>query len=142
MNKLEKILELSKSKGFEYFRGECNHRRIHDECKQCSFVEVMGSPKNCDFAVKAEELLEEYIEPKKLTKRERAFCEYAESGWIARDKNGTLGFYYVKPNKDNEEGEWCYKYGYGLIGELFPFIKWEDKKPYSVEEMLKWEVEN
>ena len=141
MNKLEKILELSKSKGFEYFRGECNHRRIHDECKQCSFVEVMGSPKNCDFAVKAEELLEEYIEPKKLTKRERAFCEYAQSGYIVRDGYGYCIWHEGKPCKI--DGSWHSPFRQTvIISTLFMFVSYDDEEPYSVEEMLKWEVEN
>lgn len=38
-------------------------------------------------------LAEEHVEQPKLTKRERAFCEAVQTGWIARDEiNSCAGF--------------------------------------------------
>ena len=77
----------------------------------------------------------------KLTNRERAFCEYAQSGWIARDSDNCICLYNEKPYKEDYEWKSDNNYEtYRIIEKLFQFIKWEDKEPYSVEEMLTWEV--
>lgn len=89
-------------------------------------------------------LYEEYIEPIKLTAKEKAFLSIVETGWIARDKSGKLHWYSEKPQKNNAvfsiygDGEFFF---IAKILGLFNFIKWEDE-PYSVEEMLTWEVVN
>lgn len=64
-----------------------------------------------------------------LTAKERAFCEIIQGGYITREKDGKL-FYW---------------YGISICIEIesfnFPFITWEDEKPWSIEELLKLEVE-
>lgn len=89
----------------------------------------------------AELLLEEYKEQQKLTKRERAFCEYAETGYIVRDSFGWL--FWTKNMPEKDEDEWIPQNNkfHRLDIEIFKFITFKDEEPYSVEEMLKWEVE-
>ena len=140
MNKLEKILELSKSKGFKSLFEECDCN-IGEDCPNCSFTKVLGH-NHCNLDHCAEELLEEYEEPHKLTKRERAFCEYAQEGWIAREESGSLYYFAEKPTTKDIYGHWVDGGNFSLIIEgLFPFITWEDEEPYSVEDLLTWEVE-
>ena len=110
-------------------------------CGNCAFNDTDCI---CDNE-KIKWLYEEYIPPKpKLTKRERGFCEAVESGWLARDSNGTLYLYKEKPLKHSDDWgdniiEWS-----NLNPSFYPsfdFLKWEDDEPYAVEEMLTWEVE-
>lgn len=139
MNKLEKILELSKSKGFESLHEECNTQCW--DCEGCSFFRVMKHD-NCNIEECAEQLLEPYEEPRKLTKRERAFCEVLKRGYIARNKNGLIHIYDLKPIKVFEKwGRPRYGNKFRIDDDLFMPILWEDEEPYSVEELLKWEVE-
>ena len=59
-----------------------------------------------------------------------------EYKWIARDKNGCLYVYASKPKK----GITMWEDSSGLpmfpFYHLFQFIKWEDKEPYLIEELL------
>lgn len=116
--------------------------------KRCSCVECS----ECDFDVEycnsktetLEWLLEEYIEKHKLTKKERMFCELVETGWIAKNNNNVVGWFKQKPHKKSNywlcEKEWFY--ANRVFQEIdFPFIKKEDKEPWSVEDLLKLEVE-
>ena len=79
----------------------------------------------------------------KLTKREHALCEVVGTGWLARDKNGGLALFNEKPEKTKTM--WTNTCGNNLhffsmsFFPTFDFIKWEDE-PYSIEEMLGWEV--
>lgn len=113
---------------------------ISGDCQQCIF----RSP-NC-FAKRVEWLYAEHIEPPKLTKRERAFCEAVQTGWIARDKSRKIYWRDNEPEKkkDSLESCWC---GHTiaiplhiLIGDCFSFVKWEDETPWSVADLLKLEV--
>lgn len=140
MTNLEKIIELSKSKGYERLSHEC-FNECDCDCVNCSFFQVMKHG-NCSVGNCAEQLLEEYIEPKKLTKRERAFCVYVEKGWIARDKDKCLFFFKEKPCKTVRHDWASYDCNYHRVyDDIFPFITWEDEEPYSIEELLKWEFE-
>lgn len=92
---------------------------------------------------------EEYKQSKlKLTKRERAFCEVVRDGYLARDETGSLYLYEHKPYKgyhlwlmDISPGSCVMVDRYERFFPLFDFIKWEDEEPYSVKEMLEWEVD-
>lgn len=87
-------------------------------------------------------LMAEYKEPTTLTAREKRFVEFAEDGWLARDENGELYFYKDKPHK--ERRGWWENASCRLkaFGDLFPFIKWENEEPWSVEELRKLEVQD
>ena len=58
--------------------------------------------------------------------------------WIARDLNGHLYIYAIKPKKGITI--WV-NTGLPMVSfdHLFRFIKWEDDEPYSIEELLKGE---
>lgn len=90
-------------------------------------------------------LLSEYKEQPKLTKEERAFCVFTKVGWICRCKDNTLMLHLRKPKRT--DCNWICGNSIHLIrlrmdaNNLFPFIKWEDAEPWSIEELLKLEVE-
>ena len=83
-------------------------------------------------------LLEEYKEPVKLTKFEYEYLKVAkkeEFNFIARDGDGRLFLYNNKPWK--AENDWDYEdRTTPVFAELFKFVKWEDKEPYSIDEIL------
>ena len=93
-------------------------------------------------------LYAEHIEAPKLTKRERAFCEALQTGWIARDFDDYLYIFDSIPHKVGEEKRWDIHFDdegdwHDLptqINSLFTFIEWEDEKPWAVEDLLKLEV--
>ena len=111
-----------------------------DSCNICYFFE---STKSSCTATMIKWLYEEYTPPAPmLTKREHALCEVVGIGWIARDENGALYLFDKKPAK----GLTFWKFG-GIHIHMDPyffpafnFIKWENEEPYSIEEMLGWEV--
>lgn len=89
-------------------------------------------------------LYEEYIEPIKLTHKQLAILKILETGWLARDDvSNHLYWYSDKPKRVNYHFEnaraksMCVR---GIFDE-FDFITFKDE-PFSVEEMLKWEVAN
>lgn len=113
------------------------------QCVMCPFY----STESCGVS-KIEWFYAEHVEPIKLTKRERALCEAFEEGWICRDQYG-LYYYDSIPVKGSfgwsvaldEDG--C-RHDFKLSNSLqdqFPFIKWEDERPWKVEDLLKLEVE-
>lgn len=106
------------------------------DCNECDF-----ESRKCRKA-RIEWLYAEHIESPKLTKRERAFCEVVQTGWITRNKNGGIHWRDNEPEKN----ESCW---YGktiaiplnvLIRGCFSFVKWEDEKPWLVADLLKLEV--
>ncbi len=86
----------------------------------------------------------EYVEMPKLTRREWHLCKAFEKGWIARDGTERLYLHKEKPTKKKKI--------WGLSQDLVPieffmpnssfeFIQWEDEEPWSIEDLLKLEVE-
>lgn len=142
-----------------------NFERYFDEVKKFGYWGIKdGKPRMCDtidcelcdfhntttpcMASFIKWLTEEFHEKKKLTKKQRLLCEILGSGWIIRGAANNLHYFSQKPQKRNE---------YWVINDVktfkshiintdilpdFPFIKWEDEEPYSVKEMLTWEVED
>lgn len=111
-----------------------------DDCTICKFC----SPKDsCNFLI-VKWLCEEYIEPIKLTRKQRKFLEFLETGWIVRYESGKLGWYAEKPMWDGFV--WVNKPSAPILvidTQIvdFPFIESENKEPFSVEKMLTLEVE-
>lgn len=66
-----------------------------------------------------------------LTEAERVILENLpkEYKWIARDKAGDLYVYADSPEKSD--------FILSIFNHLFQFIKWEDEKPWNIEELLK-----
>lgn len=107
------------------------------KCNECDFESTYGecNPKRFRW------LYAEHIEPPKLTKRERAFCEAVQMGWIARDADDRVHWYDVEPTKT----AWEWQYNSGQLVNLnpfhiFDFVEWKDEKPWAVEDLLKLEV--
>lgn len=105
-------------------------------CQQCIF----RCP-NC-FEKRVEWLYAEHIEAPKLTKRERAFCEVLQTGYIARDENGFLCWFPNGAEIEKGPSKWhCGFYSdIGCMKIGFEFITWEDEKPWAVEDLLKLDV--
>lgn len=83
----------------------------------------------------------EYVEPVKISKKDRAFLDYLKDyKYIARDGDGKLYVYITKPKKVLRN--WVddrFKSFRGLDID-FPMVKWEDDKPWLIEDLKKLEV--
>lgn len=94
-------------------------------CSECLRLSLMG-------------LLEEYKEPIKLSKFEYEYLKVAkenEYNFIARDEDGGLFLYSIKPWK----GEIAWKYrdsGIRIFTKMFDFVRWQDEEPYLIDEIL------
>lgn len=108
-------------------------------CNRCDFSKEVSNVA-CNKA-RFEWLYAEHVDQPKLTKRERAFCEAVQTGWIARDENELLWLFGDSSNIVKDDCEWISdSYFYQIKGELFNFIKWEDEKPWAVKDLLKLDV--
>ena len=84
------------------------------------------------------ELLWERKDEPKLTENEKVILMNLpkEYKWIIRDHIGSLWIFEDKPN--NNIFGWFYSTASNLpFPNLFKFIKYEDKEPYSIEKLLK-----
>ena len=143
---------------FEFYKDEILQNMIRayaNTCVSCAFLRSAGvEEKECgeerDCYGCLQEVIEwlyaEHIEQPKLTKRERAFCEAVQTGWIARDCDMRLHYYASKPELSDmewvdDDGLWVRLELLGL-GETFMFIKDTDATPWSIEDMLKLEVQH
>ena len=128
--------------GFNKFSGEI--KRCNEvSCNECLFCMSHGL-NDCRNA-KREWAESEYIEPVKISKRDREFLDYIKDNfkYIARDESGRLYAYSDKPIKKS-----CYydiSCGVaGRIGSVFdiklPMVKWEDADPWLIEDLKKLEV--
>ena len=87
----------------------------------------------------------EYIEKPVVSKRDKTFLEYIkeEYKYIARDENGKLFAYKSKSCKLERFGSWVDSGCGGLYLKYnvdFPMVKWEDDKPWLIEDLKKLEV--
>lgn len=87
----------------------------------------------------------EYIEKPVINKKDRAFLEYLDKKfkYITRDGKTLLDVYSMKPSKGLDS--WVRKSGdyfcfYDRIDVDFPMVKWEDDKPWLIEDLKKLEV--
>lgn len=108
-------------------------------CECCKFNWRYNANRNCRANI-VSWLFEEYQEPApKLTKKERIFCEIVRHGYIARDKDKRLYLYGCQPSL--RSSEWAGERWIDLDRNSFPFITWESNKDWSIEDLLKLEVE-
>lgn len=122
-----------------------NGKPISCNAMYCPRCELREHPAGMDCQMKLIEwLYEEHIEPPKLTKRERAFCEAVQTGWIARDCDMELCYFKNEPIL--LKGVWSSEDGlYVSFKELnlqdsFMFIRDTDADCWAVEDLLKLEV--
>ena len=88
------------------------------------------------------ELLWERKEIPQLTEDEKVILRNLPKyyKWIARDGDDMVYLYTQEPVKEKSIGGWCGLGGSAIqFGHLFQFIKWEDEKPYLIEDLLKGE---
>lgn len=108
-----------------------------DDCDKCEFYKGKTS---CDVLM-LDWLLEEYKEhPKyKLTQAEYDFLNALleeKSLFLARDESGDMFLYLNKPMKDNH-GWYDYESDSLLLdNSLFKFVKWTDKNPHNIQDIL------
>lgn len=109
-------------------------------CGCCLF----GGYDNCDTKL-AEWAESEYIEPAKISKKDRAFLDYIRDvyNFVVRNKEGKLLLDGSKPWK-TDDGVWISISGniYGLrcFDVKLPMVKREDKEPWLIENLKKLEV--
>ena len=113
-------------------------------CREIACSECLFTRCNCVNEMK-EWAEQEYIEKPVISKRDRAFLECIGEGikYIARDMNGFLFVYVIKPHKLID----CWESG-GIESnkslEFFklnlPMIKWSDKEPWLIEDLKKLDV--
>ena len=150
----EQLKELAGAK-IGVFNGEPN-RCVGRKCSECDLDECNQErySDNCEFAL-TQWYVDEHVEKHTITKKERAFLEICKPEcYIARDdKTDELYLFKSKPIKNNDY--WSCSVGscvnvssmitksvliFDGIDRPFPFIKWEDKEPWKVEDLLKLEV--
>lgn len=146
-------------KNFEKFETEIMHIVEYGH----TFAVVNGKPVNCMTATcnscelqtndcfkdRYRWMFSEYKERPKLTKQERKFCELFEGKdvWFATEKDSIHKIpvvYKEKPVKKAStwSGSSITTQSFRLfIDAKFDFIKWEDKEPWHISELLKLEVE-
>lgn len=115
-------------------------------CDNCRF----RTSGNCNASLMRWLYAEYKKETPKLTKKERQFCELVETGWIVRDKGHNHDYIYYSrkyPQRESHDNSyWIAGSGHAGLKFLnndlnFSFITWEDEEPWSIEELLKLEVE-
>lgn len=149
-------------KNFEYFEKEIKKIAAADS----PIAAINGIPMacrsvdcgNCDFHSDQpcepkiiKWLYEEHVEEPKISKRTKQFFEAIQTGWVARDDLGNcLYLCCSKPRKDAHTCNW-YLDGSDNYMQItskmtrfltLDFIKPEDEEPWSVEDILKLEVED
>lgn len=109
-------------------------------CEGLSCGNCLFSCGDCDTKL-AEWAESEYVEPVKISKRDRTFLNYIEGyKYIARDGDGELYVYITKPKKGLRN--WAdarFKSLAGLDIDL-PMVKWSDDEPWKIEDLKKLEV--
>lgn len=106
-------------------------------CDNCIFYDMGDHCSN----IKVKWLLSEYKEPVKLTGLEHGILEYLlekrQYRFVVREKSDNIYIYKRKPKKGI--GAWDSSTGMlnlNVFINLFPFIKWEDEEPTSIEDVL------
>ena len=111
-------------------------------CRDCLFY-TFGTISEHDVN-RIKWLLSEYKDPIKLTRLEYEILKYilnhTEYKYITRDRIGAIFIYENKPEKNGDTWRVLANGGgytnLTILDELFKFIKWEDSKPTSIEEVL------
>lgn len=83
----------------------------------------------------------EYIEPVKISKRDRAFLDYLKDyKYMARDKNGDLYAYTSVPIRTNTCWRDATCKNLCSLDICFPMVKWSDAEPWLIEDLKELEV--
>lgn len=64
-------------------------------------------------------------------------CELSHNWWQDDPEDGDISLYLDEPDKNLLTEIWHGKeYEFTLFNNLFPFIKWQDKEPIRIKEVL------
>lgn len=122
-------------------------------CESCMFDSCgkhIGYSQSC-FDRLREWSESEYVEKPTITSKEKMFLDLIVAKWkyLARGEDKNLYVFDSLPSKGYDG--WCLEnismcdYCYiskKLFGGMFDFIKWEDEKPWSIEDLKKLEVKD
>lgn len=115
----------------------CDCSATSIRCKNC----ICSVDDSCENEPLYKWAMAEYIERPKISKKDRAFLDYLKDyKYMARDCDGELYVYITKPKKGLRN--WAdarFKSLRGLDID-FPMVKWEDDKPWLIEDLKKLEV--
>lgn len=136
-------------KNYEGLPAVVNGKPHYCALNVCSECDLKKNYKNDScFRSFVEWLYDEYVEIPRLSKRERSFCEAIQRGWVTRDRCNALYYFNARPYKNTDCSAWdidlkgdCVDLDALGFESKFPFIKWEDEEPWSIEELLKLEGE-
>lgn len=111
------------------------------ECVNCcDFDVILGLCEDCTQCT-VEWLKQEHKEKIKLSEAERNILTYLPKRYkyIARDSDNELYVYEEKPEKAGKswDSNNFDETDMEIFNHLFQFIKWEDKEPYNIGELLK-----
>lgn len=113
------------------------------KCNRCKFY----SYENVTCCGGLKEWAEsEYVERPVISKADRVLleCLKKDRKYLARDENGRLYSYIMKPSKDIDLRMWAGSSDVasmdGSFNADFPMVKWEDDRPWLVEDLLKLNV--
>lgn len=109
-------------------------------CDECIFNNKNGYSCNRNLKVWFEE---EYVEKQKISKNDKDFLNYITSfNYISRDENEKLYAYENEPFKQNTGwGSNCGKWlRIDFMNISFPMIKWEDNKPWAIDDLKNLKV--
>lgn len=121
----------------------------HINCGKCLFYKTDDYGRYCDDEEPMKWSESEYIEKPKytITSKEKAFLDLLLPEWkyIARDNDCNRLFLYTdKPSKKStywlSETKDANTIRYDVFDVKFDFIKWDDKEPWSIEDLKKLEV--
>lgn len=146
MNAEKYIDEIVKTNNCDFGFNKHDRKIINCDskfCKDCLFSQEnrkVDEP-SCNVA-KLKWLISENKEPIKLNRLEYEILKFIEFGYIARDENGDLFTFWVKPKKVDDiwdcdiKNNTHYSHDLTLFNKLFDFIKWEDAEPTLIQEVL------
>lgn len=120
-------------------------------CESCMFDSCgkhIGYSQSC-FDRLREWSESEYVEKPTITSKDKMFLDLILSKWkyISRDKDKNLYVFDSLPSKGDNGWrienilmcDYC-NISKKPFGDMFDFIKWEDEKPWSIEDLKKLEV--
>lgn len=107
------------------------------ECNLCLFCDEDCRKKTREWAES------EYVEKPVISKKDRAFLEYVDKkfAYITRSSNKNLYLFIVEPIKN--QTIWTSGYLNVILDSFnidFPMVKWEDNKPWLIEDLKKLEI--
>ena len=116
---------------------------IFDDCDK--YIKHIGHIQSCGDQLH-EWAESEYVEKPTITSREKKFLDLLlpDCKYIARNQDESLYVYKNEPIRCKiywTVNNFCsYYISIDMYGNMFDFIKWEDKEPWSIEDLNKLEV--